>query len=69
MDGSIDQSPNKQEWSMTFYSEWKWLMGCFFWQAVAIIIMKYLGRSYAKLMINLRRHYRYLTKNVKFAAS
>jgi len=31
--------------------------------------MKNLGRSYAKLTINLRRHYRYLAKNVKFATS
>jgi len=31
--------------------------------------MKKLGQSYAKLTKNLRQHYRYLTKNVKFAAS
>jgi len=31
--------------------------------------MKNLERSYAKLMKNLRRHYRYFTKFAKFAAS
>jgi len=31
--------------------------------------MKNLGRSYAKLMKNVRRYYRYLTENIKFVVS
>ena len=37
-------------------------------QKIVRNLMKNWGRSYAKLMINLRRHYRYLTKKVKFVA-